>query len=1126
MNIRKKAGLLLSLCLGTTVAAYAQLDLGQIAGVVRDPTEALVANASVAARNLQTNNVVSTKTESSGLYVLVNLPIGPYEITVEAAGFKKFVRSNITVDVARRTDVDIVLEVGSAAESVTVTATAAMLAVDTAVLGGVVENRQMTDIAMNGRNPFYMAEIKPGVIGDQFNSFNPATMYTGLKINGGQGHSNAVTVDGVNFERMRGDYNSNTQLGVLNVDAIAEVQILTSTYPAEYGRAKDAQVRFVTKSGTREFHGTLFEFFRNKVLDANSWTRNSSSQAFQNSHPAPLSFNQPGLSLGGPFVIPRKFNTDRRKLFFFFSEEWMYWRAIYTTTNTVPSAAMRTGDLSELLNPANPFFGAVKTVKDPNNGVAFPNNIVPPSRVSPNGLGLLRSYPLPTPGYQIGNLNVIQSEPDPVNQWKDTTHWDYYLGRNRISFAGTYYWYEEFTPFSGSYTSTNNVTGLDRFNRYWTRPNMTGMVGFTSTITPTMMNDVSYNAGTDIVHIDVYPEEGVEKYDRRLYGINYPHIYPDSQKVLYYIIPSVSATGITSISGGAAGAKSSGPFHQVIDNFTWVGKKNHAFKFGVLIEHGNQHNGEQTTGEAGSFTFADTGLPNTTGVALGNVVLGNYNSYSESGPHISTQVTSWAVEAYAQDTWRVTPKLTLEIGVRYSKQQPWNAQWHDTTNFESAYYTAANVAVVDPATGYITSGDPYNGLVKPGAGIPTEANGRALATSLPNVQRLFHNLPLGFYDSPSNAFAPRLGIAYRMNKKTVIRTGAGLFHARDNLYGGTIGQPPDRPSFTNYYGSAENPGGAIGLSQNIPVGNSGMNVNQKYPTAFARSLSVQRELPGTIVLDIAYVGKTGMNLGRSRALNQLPLGTITRNPTVQPNAMRPYLGLASLNQYATEGHSSYNSLQATLERRFAAGFGFGAAFTWSKNIDSITTPYNANQFQRAISVNNYPMNLMLNYIYELPFLRHSNSMAGKVLSGWQVSGVTVYRSGDPLSVTDGTDMAGVSGGGAQVWNCVGSPSYSGPIGVGLPYFNKAAFSMPAAGTWGNCGYNILRGPHFDNWDLALFKGFSLVERVRAEFRAELFDFPNHPILQNPGTNPRSGSFGVITQKGDERNIQLGLKFIF
>jgi len=624
----------------------------------------------------------------------------------------------------------------------------------------------------------------------------------------------------------------------------------------------------------------------------------------------------------------------------------MYWRATYTTTNTVPSAAMRSGDFSELLNASNPFFGSVKIIKDPNNGVPFANNIILPSRLSPNGIGLLKSYPLPTPGYQIGNLNVIQSEPDPVNQWKDTTHWDYYQGRNRITFAGTYYWYEEFTPFQGTYSSTNNVTGLDRSNRHWTRPNMTGKLSLTSTISPATINDVSLNAGTDIVHINVYPEEGIEKYDRRLYGINFPYLF-SGIKVVPYRIPSISITGVTAENGGTAPQRSSGPFYQVIDNFTWVARNNHTLKFGVTIEHGNQSNGEITGNQNGSFSFLDTGSPNTSGVALGNVALGNYNTYSENGVRPYTQVISWAYEGCAQDTWKVTPDLTLELGVRYTWQQPWHARWHDTTNFEAAYYNPAKVAIVDPVTGYVTSGDPYNGLVKPGNGIPAEAARRALAAFLPNVQRLFHNLPLGFYNSPRDAFAPRFGAAYRLDKKTVFRAGAGLFHARDDLYGGTTGQPPDFSAFSDFYGSVDRPGGATGAALTTPFGNSGMNLNQKYPTSFSRSASIQRELPGTIVLDIAYVGKTGMNLSRSRNINQLPLGAITANPTVQPNAMRPFLGLANMTQYSTDGHSSYNSLQITAERRFNAGLGFGLSYTWSKNMDNLTTPYNGNQFQRA-----------------------------------------------------------------------------------------------------------------------------------------------------------------------------------
>ena len=601
-------------------SARAQLDSGQIGGVVRDSSEALVAGAAVSARSVQTGQIQTTRTEAGGLYRFVNVPSGQYELVVEMQGFKRFVRFNVVVEAARSTAVDIVLEVGSASESVTVEASAAMMSVDTAQMGGTVENRQMTDLALNGRNPFYLAEIKPGVIGDQFNGFNPTAMYTSLKVNGGSGDGNAITVDGVNFQRMRGDYNNATELGVLNVDAIQEVQVLTSTYPAEYGRAKDAQVRFVTKSGTRDFHGTLFEFFRNKVLDANTWQRNNSTQSFQNSHPPAFTFNQFGYSIGGPITIPHKLNTDRKSLFFFFSEEWMYWRQQYTTTNTVPSLAMRQGDFGELLVASNPFFGAVKTIRDPTNNQPFAGNVIPLSRQSRNGMGVIRAYPLPTPGYQQGALNVILTEPNPVNTRKDTPHVDWYLGtRNKISFSGTYYGYAEDTPFGASYSTTNIQSGLDRSNRRWTRPNMTGVLALTSTLSPNKVNDLSFNAGVDIVHIDVYPEEGVEKYKRSLYGIDFPYVL-SGQKVRFDRLPAVSVTGLTSIDGGTGPQRSSGPFYQWIDNFTWSLKSNHTMKFGVLLEHGTQKNGEQSGVQNGSLTFLDTGSPNTSGIALGNLV--------------------------------------------------------------------------------------------------------------------------------------------------------------------------------------------------------------------------------------------------------------------------------------------------------------------------------------------------------------------------------------------------------------------------------------------------------------------------------------------------------------------------
>ena len=258
---------------------------------------------------------------------------------------------------------DVALEVGAVTESIQVTASAAATTLETAQIGRTVESRQITDLALNGRNPFNLTLLKAGVIGDQFNGFNPGVVEQSFAINGGRKNGNEVTVDGVNMVRARGDAARATNIGILTVDAIQEVQILTSTYPAEYGRAMDGQVRFVTKSGTREFHGTAWEFLRNAALDANSWTRNSSPNKSESSRPAPFRFNQPGYSFGGPVVIPGKFNTNRSKMFFFVSQEWMWYRKEQTNTSTVPTAAMKRGDFSELLSAANPFFRAVRIVR-------------------------------------------------------------------------------------------------------------------------------------------------------------------------------------------------------------------------------------------------------------------------------------------------------------------------------------------------------------------------------------------------------------------------------------------------------------------------------------------------------------------------------------------------------------------------------------------------------------------------------------------------------------------------------------------------------------------------------------------------------------------------------------------
>lgn len=498
----------------SSIALFGQLDQGQISGTVKDGSDAFVPGATVTALNTGNGRSTSAISGPNGSYLLTNLPVGTYEVTVEFTGFRKSVQQNVKVDAAARAIVDFTLEVGAASDTINVDATAVAVQSETAQIGRVVESRQITDLALNGRNPIYLTLLKAGVIGGNFATFNPTQMHETFSINGGRRNGNNFSIDGVNAVRTRGDTNGNAQLGVFNADTIQEVQILTTNYPAEYGHAMDGQIRFVTKSGTRDFHGTAWEFLRNAALDANSWVRNSSSNPDDSRRAAPFRFNQPGYAIGGPVYIPGKFNTERNKLFFFVSQEWMYYRREKTSTAVVPTAAMRRGDFSELLSPSNPFFRSVKTLKDPLSGQPFAGNIIPASRLSSNGLGILNGYPLPTPGFIQGSNNWIKSHANPKDSKKDLFRVDYYAGQHRISFVGQHFNYTEDDPFN---------TNLDVSNSRWDRPNSTASLSITSTLSPTVINDLTATAANDVVHIGIFDTDGQPLYLRTRYGIDFLH---------------------------------------------------------------------------------------------------------------------------------------------------------------------------------------------------------------------------------------------------------------------------------------------------------------------------------------------------------------------------------------------------------------------------------------------------------------------------------------------------------------------------------------------------------------------------------------------------------------------------
>ena len=1107
----------LLLVLLSLLPAFAQLDQGQIAGTVTDPSREVVSAAQVTIVSAQTGRRISTKTAITGAYVIPNLPIGLYAVEIEAPGFRKFVRENVKVDTATRTSVDAELTLGATSDTITVSDEAPPVQDSSAQLGRVIESKQISDLALNGRNPINLALIKAGVVGSNFNAFNPTSLGTSLSINGGQQDGNNVTIDGVSAVRTRGDGQGGPALlGIFNADSLQEVQILTSSYPAEYGRAADGQIRFVTKSGSKDFHGTAWYFLRNSALDANSWVRNAAN-TFDSTRPAPFRFNQPGFSLGGPVTIPGKFNTKRDKLFFFVAEEWISFRQEKTGTAIVPSAAMRTGNFSELLNAANPFFRRAISVRDPLNNTPFPNNVIPNSRLSANGMGLLRAYPLPTAGFQQGASNWIDSQPNPRDIRKDTVRVDYMLGATRLSFTGTNFYFAEDDPFRGSFTVANTR---------WRRPNRTGAFSVSSTLAPNKVNELTATAANDVVQMTLYPFDGVNRYERSRYGINFGYLIPGPKR-LTDRIPTIDITGFTSLDGSSKPGNSSGPMVSISDNFTWILNSGHTLKFGAFVGRDTQINADQIAfNQNGWFTFRDAGNPATTGNAIANAALGNFDTYFEIGSAADTHVRSNAYELFAQDTWKVRPNLTLELGIRYSYFAPWTAKWNDISNFDPRYFTTAARAVLDPRTGAIIGGDPYNGIVQGGTSYPDSAKGRALGASVPNVQRLFRGVPEGFVNKYYANFAPRFGLAWRLDSKSVLRVGGGSYKARDFLNNGSLFRnAPNQDRVDVVNGVVDSPGG-LGGSQ-FPFTLGALALEYNYPTAYHYSVSLQRELPFGIVVDAAYVGKTAVDLYRVRNLNQLLPGTVQANPGINVNALRPFYGLGIINYSEQSGRSKYNSFQLSADRRFRNGLGFGVAYTVSKNEDNVSTPYDAYNFFTALSGNDRPHVFSLNYIYQLPFLRNSRSLLGNALGNWQISGVAFIRSGAPLSVVDATDTAGVGTGSAsQPWNVSGSTAATGSTGVGQPWFNAAAFSVPRAGTFGNAPLNLLRGPGFQNWDVALFKNFRFTERLSGQLRAESFNILNHPLLNNPITNPRSGDFSRITSKYNERNLQLGLKVIF
>lgn len=1159
----------LTCLLSTTL--FAQSDLGTISGFVKDQSDAVIVNAKITIRN-ESGVERSAATNSSGYYSVTNLPPGLYSILADASGFQEFESDANKLDSSANLVVDATLTVGASTQKITVSASAEALQTESASVQTLVTRSQVDALEINGRNPIFMANLVPGTRGGTLANLSFNFTQGPSNIDGARTQESLITYDGAPAVRTRAN---GTSIGAADVDSTQEIQIMTTDYAPEYGRSSGGQIRIVSKSGTQVFHGAAYEYVRNTILDANSWTRNnvtsSNSAASTQGVTAPDHYNQFGYNISGPLYIPGHVNTDKTKFFGYWGEEWV--RYVFTDTAsvaTVPTLLMRQGNFSELLNANNIFFHKVVVLTDPKTGLPFPGNIIPApgssstgSVASANGLGLLNSYPAPNLTTPInGNQNWFYFANHPQNQRKDTLALDINLTpsqRLRIRRVNFAYW--EYQPVDG---------GTNETPKYFNRPNQTNSLDHTWVISPTKVNEILFTYSQDIVHI---PTDTAHFLDRTkgavqgagYFGVNYPYIYP-ADKEIQNRIPTVNMSEFSGLSGGPYPSHSGGPIYNLSESFTWV-KSSHTFKFGALFEYDGENDNDEinvsacntcTNNQNGQFLFSDNGggfvrpgyVTASTGAAVANAALGLFDTYSEIGQRAYTVFRGSMWEGFGQDTWKVNQKLTLTYGARYSVIVPYHAIWGNMIVFDPDFYNPANAVTISPTTGLIT-GSPtiaqlYNGMVIPGGRFPASAFGRVPAASSGLYGGLFHGITDHYANVQTNDIQPRVGIAYQLNPKTVLRAGGGRFYTRigdsDSIFLG--GNPPFQPNASVSFGLADNPG--AGGAASIPLVVTTEAKNLKNPEAWAWNFTVEREMPGRSLLSVGYVARRGLHLQREADINQPTLASVLANPGVNLNVLRPYKGFGSIRETNDVASSIYNSLQIAWNRHVSTTFQFGVAYTFSKSMDSGSN-------YRDVVPDTYDTSMMwgpsefdvrhiatINYLYELPFFRGESGVAAKVLGGWQISGITQFQTGTPCSIAHASDYAGVGldanfgcGVNGEYWNVNGNPRIIGTFGTTGQWFattnpdGSPIFTVPAAGTFNTQRVrDLVYGPGFQNWNMGLFKTIPVNERFRFQFRAEAFNVFNHPILNAPNFDPTSSTFGKVTSKNSQRNMQLSLRLEF
>ncbi len=1149
---------LLFLVLALPALLCAQSYTASIRGMVTDPSQAGVPGAKVVATDTQRNLEHATTTDSVGRYLLTALSPGTYTLTVEAAGFKKYSRSAFELLVDQQTQIDVTLAVGQITESIVVTGEAPVLESTTSSIGKVVDNRRILNLPLNTRNVFSLIFLTPGVAGSV--GYNYGDMR--YSVNGARVRMLDTLIDGVTAAHPT--VNGGGGISVFpSVDAIEEYKVMGANYPAEFGRSQGSIVNVVFKSGANLFHGSAYEFLRNSVLDANNFFENRLGRPL-----ASFKRSQFGGVLSGPI--------KRDKTFFMGDFEGLRSRGFSRTTFTVPTELERRGDFSrtfaangQLIRIFDPFTTRQNPEFDPTRPVSatnsrfirdqFPNNVIQATRFDPVALNVMKFYPLPnTPGNAITNqLNYANSGAGSLNADQFDVRIDHSISSTQKIFGRYSHRLIEDVPAilfpkdlaiaDGRVNQQDRVRGavLDYTNTVSPTTIVSARLGFARTLF------VFDNQGLGFLPSSLgLPKDIDAAVDRQMFprfsASGYVGLGGNDHRWNAFMTYTALAN-LTKIRG--AHALKAGFEGRMIRVNVWEARDAGSFSFGAGFTQGRDPNTASST--------AGNGLASLlVGTGSGNLI--------QAWKNVAAQ--SFYLAGYIQDDWRVTPKLTLNLGLRYDLDTPRTERYNRINYF-----------------------DPF---------APSP-----LARQVPQFPNLRGGLVFVGVDGNSryqcimdkNNFAPRLGLAYQLTPRTVIRAGYGhLFGLSSQSAQGTVG-PFGFRTENPWIGSLDGitpfnllrnpypqgfrppPGASEGL-----LTQTGANIQavlQENPTPWSMqwNFTIQRELPSNILLEVAYVGTRGLQLSRNgeggldinqldpahmalgSTLNQLVpnpfFGIVDRGVFVSQQVsraqlLRPYPQFTSIIPLFSSGSSStYHALQATTNKRFSRGLQFEGSYTWAKSLDNGESHQNSYNVRDSRSLSDIDLahRFVMSWVYELPFGRgrhFGGSASGVVnflLGGWQVNGITTFQTGTPLGLS-ASNTAGLFNPTTRANNIGKSGKFSGPVHERLnAYFNNqpcpsatnpqatGVYCQPPAFTFGNVSPRLpdIRNDGVRNFDLSVFKEFAPLERVKVQFRAEFLNAFNTPRFGGPNTSVTSSSFGVISgQANAPRQIQFGLKLLW